>query len=272
MFRLSNTLVAILNAISLLISFASVGASFLFRLHADSDCQRFLQTPLLIVGLVLFFISILGLIGSGCKVTWLLRVYLLLIILLICGLFCFTIVALVVTNKGVGQAISGRGFKEYRLGDYSHWLQKYVVNGKNWDEIRSCLVDAQVCRSLGGDLNQKAADFYKKNLSPIQSGCCKPPTHCGFEYKNATFWMMPKSGPAVPDSDCMTWNNDGSKLCYDCKSCKGGVLANIKKEWWHLTIFNVALIVFLITVKSIACCALRNSKKDQKYSRYKGYP
>lgn len=168
MFRLSNTLVAILNAISLLISFASVGASFLFRLHADSDCQRFLQTPLLIVGLVLFFISILGLIGSGCKVTWLLRVYLLLIILLICGLFCFTIVALVVTNKGVGQAISGRGFKEYRLGDYSHWLQKYVVNGKNWDEIRSCLVDAQVCRSLGGDLNQKAADFYKKNLSPIQ--------------------------------------------------------------------------------------------------------
>lgn len=105
----------------------------------------------------------------------------------------------------------------------------------------------------------------------FQSGCCKPPTYCGFEYKNATFWEVPKSGPAVPDSDCTTWNNDQAKLCYDCKSCKGGVLANIKKEWRHLVIFNSCLFVVITILYSLGYCAYKNNKSDNKYTRYRAY-
>ncbi|KAA8542330.1 hypothetical protein F0562_023534 [Nyssa sinensis] len=188
--------------------------------------------------------------------------------LLIAGLLCFTVFTVIVTNKGVGEAISGRGYKEYRLGDYSHWLQNYVINEKHWEKIKSCLIDAQVCKSLGEARHESAADFYKSSLSPTESGCCKPPTSCGFEYQNATFWTVPKSGPAVPDGDCKTWSNNQTVLCFDCQSCKAGVLANIKKEWRQLAIINAGILVFIIVVYSIGCCALRNNRSD-RYHRHK---
>jgi hypothetical protein len=69
----------------------------------------------------------------------------------------------------VGEVVSNRGYKEYRLGDYSNWLQKRVENTANWKRIRSCIIDAKVCKSLADESVNKAADaFYKENLSPIQ--------------------------------------------------------------------------------------------------------
>lgn len=87
--------------------------------------------------------------------------------LLIVLVFCFTIFAFVVTNKGAGRVVSGTGFKEYRLGDYSNWLQKRVNDDKNWKKIRSCLVDGKVCQTLQAKTELQAA-FFQENLSAIQ--------------------------------------------------------------------------------------------------------
>nr|XP_018626051.1 tetraspanin-8-like [Nicotiana tomentosiformis] len=111
-------------------------------------CQKVFQKPLLILGISLLVVSVLGLVGSCCRVTFFLWIYLFLLFLLIVGLLCFSVFAILVTNKNVSRALSGRGYMEAKFGDYSHWLQKYVVNAENWEEIKSCLVDTKFCQRL----------------------------------------------------------------------------------------------------------------------------
>ncbi|OAY65816.1 tetraspanin-8-like [Ananas comosus] len=271
MVRVSNGLLGFLNILTLVISFPVVGSGVWFQIHGASACERALQWPVMALGLFLLAVSLMGLLGSCCRVSFLLWVYLFVLFILILAMFCFAVFAFVVTNHGAGEAVSGKGYKEYRLGDYSHWLQRRVADWNTWKQIESCIGDAKLCGGLDGEVGSKANEFYKQNLSPIQSGCCKPPTYCGFVYKNATFWVAPKSGLNTRDADCKAWSNDQDKLCYGCNSCKAGVLATIKNKWKVVSIFNVALLVLLIIVYSIGCCAIRNNRADSHYKRYYGY-
>ncbi|KAL3748692.1 hypothetical protein ACJRO7_009864 [Eucalyptus globulus] len=264
MVRASNFVVGLLNALVVLVSLAAVGASVYFRVHGSpTSCQKSLQDPLLVAGLALLAVSLMAVVGACCGVNWLLRLYLALMLVLIVALVALAAFLFLVTNKGAGQAVSGRGYREYRLGDYSHWLQNHVASGKRWDEIRGCLAEGDVCRSLAaGSAGKEAAQFFKMNWSPIQLGCCKPPSDCGFEFKNATYWTLsPGSGTAV-DGDCAKWSNDPKILCYNCNSCKAGFLASIKRQWRALLVFNVCIVVVVLFVYSVGCCAARNNRSD----------
>ncbi|KAH0459576.1 hypothetical protein IEQ34_012390 [Dendrobium chrysotoxum] len=272
MFHISNSVIGFLNVLTLFISFPIIGTGLWLRSHAASVCEQFLLWPIIIIGLFLMVVALLGLFGSCCNVSCFLWIYLSVMFLMIVGLFCFTIFAIVVTNKGVGEAISGRGYKEYKLADYTVWLQNRVGDFRTWRRIKSCLVDAGVCGELQLLVFQQSDDFYMQGISSIQSGCCKPPSDCGYKQVNATYWKVSKSdNPNSNDIDCKTWSNDQNRLCFDCNSCKAGVLANIKMQWRKLAIFNVGLLVFLIVIYSIGCCAFRNSCKDNQYLRYRGY-
>jgi energy-coupling factor transporter transmembrane protein EcfT len=273
MVRVSNSLVGLLNLVTFLLSVPILGAGIWLSHRASTDCEKFLEKPVIALGVFLMVVSLAGLIGAWCRVSWLLWIYLLVMFVLIVLLFCFTIFAFVVTNKGVGQAVSNRGYKEYRLGDYSNWLQKRVTNEKNWRKIMSCLQDSKVCQSLAGDvINEQASQFFNQNLSPIQSGCCKPPTSCNFEYVSPINWTSTNNSTASADADCATWSNDSNTLCYSCNSCKAGVLANLKNDWRKVAVVNIIFLVFLIIVYSVGCCAFRNNREDNSYPRFKGYP
>lgn len=273
MIQVSNTLVGLLNFLTLLISFPIIGSGLYFRLNSATQCEEFLYLPLLVFGGFLFVVSVLGLVGACARLSFFMWLYLFVLFLLILAMIVFSIFAFVVTNKGVGQSVTGVGFKEYRLSDYNDWLQKMVADWKTWGKIIECLKDARVCGGFQQLVGLQANEFFMQNLSPVQSGCCKPPTVCGFVYQNATFWATPTTGFKSTDADCRQWSNEEEKLCYECGSCKAGVLATIKSRWKVVSIFNVCLIVFLILVYSIGCCARRNNnaKRYEHYYRGGGY-
>ncbi|KAK8559351.1 hypothetical protein V6N13_026777 [Hibiscus sabdariffa] len=153
--------------------------------------------------------------------------------------------------------IAGVGIGPFRLKDYSNWLKNYFVDNGNWEDARSCLIDSHICKALHND--KHLLGFMKQKFSMIQSGCCKPPIYCKFEYINSTFWKMPKSGPDVPDSDCLTWSNDKNKLCFDCKSCKGGFLVDLRKQWRFLAFVNLGILMVILIVFNIGCSVRRRS-------------
>ncbi|KAI5058358.1 hypothetical protein GOP47_0026528 [Adiantum capillus-veneris] len=258
----SNNLIGILNFITAALSIPIIGAGIWLATKHNTDCMRFLQWPVIIIGVFILLVSLAGLFGSCCRITWLLWVYATVMFLLIILLFCFTVFAFVVTNKGAGDAVSGKGFKEFHLGNYSNWLQKQVNKASVWEKIESCLADSKTCNRLSSEYANEGL-FDAADLSPIQSGCCKPPSACGFTYVNSTNWINPTS-PTI-DSDCTTWSNNANELCYNCNSCKAGVLENVKKDWRIVGIVNVVVLVILIIVYSMSCCALRNIKRDKHY-------
>ncbi|KAL0342371.1 UNVERIFIED_CONTAM: Tetraspanin-8 [Sesamum calycinum] len=242
MARVSNGMITAVNILTVVIALSAVGFSLWFHVKQESPCQKVLKTPILVVGAALLVVSLAGLVGSCCRVSFFMWFYLFVLFLLIVGLIVFTVFTIIVTNKGIGQALSRKGIGNHRLGDYSRWLQKYVINAENWNEIKSCLVDVKLCQRIAGG---KAKDFYAHLLPPVlvhafslvcthaltffmivscrklkgyhvyvplmvddlllmtfrtkESGCCKPPNYCGFEFQNATYWIMPTTGPATPD-------------------------------------------------------------------------
>lgn len=253
-----------MNFVTLLLSIGILGGGIWLSHRASTDCEKFLEKPIIALGVFMLIVSLAGILGSCCRYSWLLWAYLLVMFLLIVLLFCFTIFAFVVTNKGAGEVVSDRGYKEYKLGDYSNWLQKRVRNNKNWRKIRSCLQDSQVCEKLAKQTaGEEFADYIKKSLSPLQSGCCKPPSECNFTFRNATVWDMPATINST-NPDCTTWKNDEGK-CFDCESCKAGVLDNLKRDWKKVAVVNIIFLIFLIIVYTIGCCAFRNNREDNSW-------
>ncbi|KZV33971.1 tetraspanin-8-like [Dorcoceras hygrometricum] len=237
MVRVSNNLVGILNFVTLLLSIPIIGGGIWLSKQANTECERFLDKP-----------GFLATMGVSVRHVLADSFF----------LFCFTIFAFVVTNKGAGEKISGRGYKEYRLGDYSNWLQKRVT--EHWTKIRSCLEDSKICQKLLEDGSTPVEDFYKQHLSALQSGCCKPSNDCNFQYISPTNWnSTPASSYANPD--CFLWKNDPS-LCFNCQACKAGLLDNIKSDWKRVAVLNIIFLVFLIIVYSVGCCAFRNNRED----------
>lgn len=167
MVRFSNAVTGIVNILSAILALLVIGTGIFFYIHQTSTCQQFLQAPLLVTGVILFLVSLIGLLGSCARINVFLYIYLTLVFVFVLGLIGVTIFVFIVTNEGAGRAVSGRGYKEYRLGDYSHWLQNHLARGKIWDDLRTCMVDSNVCQKLASD-HALAADFNKMNLTPIE--------------------------------------------------------------------------------------------------------
>ncbi|MCO5554537.1 hypothetical protein L7F22_008067 [Adiantum nelumboides] len=264
---LSDSLVSILNFLTFLLSIPIIGAGVWLAKQHSTDCYRFLQGPVIALGVFILLVSLAGFFGSCYRVTCLLWIYLVVMFLLIVLLLVFTIFAFVVTNKTAGEVVGNKGYKEYKLGDYSTWLRRQVNKTSNWQKIESCLSESKFCDGLRNQYPAKV-DFDKVKLSPIQSGCCKPPTVCGCSFVNATYWDTCSNSSADPD--CGSYSTNSTILCFSCNSCRAGVLQNINKDWRKVAKINIIFLVFLIVVYTVGCCAFKNVKSSGY--KYKGFP
>lgn len=163
MVRVSNIVLGIFNVIILIIGLGAIGIGFFFYLGSNSECEKGMENQLMIMGGALFVVSLLGLIGSCYGINFLLMLYLVVMFFLIVAFMVFTIFAITVTNEASGKVMSRTKIMNFRT-----WIEDYFVTEQNWNQIKTCLIDAKVCISLGADVENDVAQFYKKNLSPIQ--------------------------------------------------------------------------------------------------------
>ncbi|KAJ4784872.1 Tetraspanin family protein [Rhynchospora pubera] len=267
---LNHTVIAAINSVAILLSIPIIAAGIWLSTQADSSCLSVLQWPIIILGVLVLAVALAGFIGAFWRLPMLLLFYLVGMFLLILALAGLVVFIFVVTNSvGPGHLAPSRLFLEYDLDDDSGWLKQRVQGSYQWNRIKECLSSTNVC----SDLNQtytSAQDFFNSMLSPLQSGCCKPPTKCGYTYVNPTNWISPIS--VTSDIDCMLWSNDQKQLCYSCSSCKAGLLANVKREWRRTDLILVLTLVALVCVYIIGCYAFRAAKTDEIFRRYKqGY-
>ncbi|WVZ22995.1 hypothetical protein V8G54_001539 [Vigna mungo] len=145
--------------------------------------------------------------------------------------YCFSCSRFIVTNNGSGHSVTGLRYKEYQLQDFSSWFLKETLK-----------------------------QYKSAKLTPIEAGCCRPPSQCGYPAANASYYDL-TFHPVSPNNDCKRYKNSRAIKCYDCDSCKAGVAQYMKTEWRVVAIFNVVLFVVLSIVYFVGCCARRNAAR-----------
>ncbi|CAN6177752.1 unnamed protein product [Urochloa humidicola] len=240
-------------------------------LASSHGCSRLIfRWPVAILGALLFLASLAGFLGAYRNRRGLLACYLFAMAGLVTLLLALIVFAFAVVHADGAYPVLGRAYDDYRLEGYSPWLRRYVAGDpERWEGIRACVVGSGTCRKLAMDSSFIVPEqFYMTRLSPIQSGCCKPPTVCGFAYAGPTTWPAPAANPAA-DADCAAWSNDPAQLCYGCDSCKAGVLGALREQWRKANVALLVAAVALIFVYVIGCCAFRNAQTEDMFRRYK---
>ena len=171
--RTSNQLIGLLNFLTFLLSVPILGGGIWLSSRAtNTDCLRFLQWPLIVIGITIMVISLAGFAGACYRNTFLMRLYLVVMFLVIAVLIGFIVFAYAVTDKGSGRVVPNRAYLDYYLQDYSGWLEERVASDSYWGKISSCIRDSKVCSKLGrttlGGVPETADMFYLRKLSPIQ--------------------------------------------------------------------------------------------------------
>ncbi|KAF7078936.1 hypothetical protein CFC21_083278 [Triticum aestivum] len=265
----SNNITACVTLMALICAVPVIASGVWFASAQGEECARLARWPVAILGGLILLAALAGFVGAYWNRRRLLAFYLFAMAALIALLIALLVFAFAVTRGSGAYPVLGREYDEYRLDGFSMWLRGYVSDDPaRWEGIRSCLAVSDTCKKLARQAGYVTADqFYQSHLTPLQSGCCKPPSVCGFGYVSPTVWTNP-ARPAS-DPDCGLWSNDPAQLCYECESCRAGLLAALRSQWHKANIALVVATVSLVFLYLIGCSAYKNAHAEAIYRRYK---
>lgn len=209
------------------------------------SCVNFgIQGGIILLGVFMFVIGLIGCFGMSCKGTEPVITYFLCMFCLLLSMLGFVIFLFIITrySSPPGPEQSNRQQQEYRLDHFSLWYRRRLSGFYQWDQIVNCLTPSNWCAPLDDTYNS-SQQLFSAHLTPLQSGCCMPPSKCGYTFVSPTEWTSsssPRNNQTNPP-DCANWNNDPRKLCYYCDSCKAGLLVAVTKR------LNTANLILLIT-------------------------
>ncbi|CAM0946112.1 unnamed protein product [Alopecurus aequalis] len=254
----SNKITACVALMALICAVPIIASGLWFASAQGEGCARLARWPVAIMGGLILLVALAGFVGAYWDHRRLLAFYLVAMGALIVLLIALLIFGFAVTRGSGAYPVLGRAYDEYRLDGFSMWLRGYVSDDPGrWEGIMSCLADSDTCKKLARQASFVTADqFYQSNLTPVQSGCCKPPSACGFGYVGPTVWTNPAR---APDQDCGLWSNDPGQLCYECESCRAGLLATLRSKWHKANIALVVATVALLFVYLVAWRAYKNA-------------
>ncbi|GLT37289.1 hypothetical protein SLA2020_116180 [Shorea laevis] len=104
--RASNHIIGLVNFLTFLISIPILGGGIWLSSRANNtDCLKFLQWPLIVIGASIMVISLAGFAGACYRNTILMRFYLFVMFFVLVALLGFIIFAYAVTDKGSGRSV-----------------------------------------------------------------------------------------------------------------------------------------------------------------------
>ncbi|CAH9084326.1 unnamed protein product [Cuscuta epithymum] len=257
---ISSFVIRWVNFLTVILAVGVIGFGVWMAADHD-DCRKSLALHVMLIGMLISVISVFGCIGAWKSNSLLLWIYLILLFLVMVAILIFTVLAFIVTNNGSGHNVTGLRYKEYQLQDYHSLFLKQLNSSHKWEHLKSCLVKSADCNNLSQKYKNLKQYRYAK-LSPIEAGCCRPPSECGYPARNASYYdlsLLPKSS----NKDCKLYKNKRDIKCYHCDSCKAGVAQYMKTEWRVVAVFNLILFPTLTIIYLVGCCARRNAGWSQ---------
>ena len=130
------------NSLTFLTSLPILFLALIINSAGHSKCISYIQGPITVIGILLLVVSLMGMIGSCCRVTFVLWLYEWVLFLCIIFLLCFTMLASMGVHKS---SYKGEPAETIHLRQFSDWLQLNVVDKEDWNAIRSCLSETLFC-------------------------------------------------------------------------------------------------------------------------------
>ncbi|KAG0475351.1 hypothetical protein HPP92_015037 [Vanilla planifolia] len=162
-------------------------------------------------------------------------------------LFCFSVFAIVVTNRSVGQAV-GKGYMEYRTMT-TQLVAKVGCRRRDMEQ------DQELHGGRRGLWWPSRALFIRGGMVAVSH---LPP---GYQRVNGSHWEMPEQRMAS-SRDCSVWSKRRRQTLLQLRQLQGGSFGEHTEGGKNLPSFNICLLVFQPRLFHFWLLRFRNSCDD----------